>query len=60
MGHEFFGRSRDRPSRGGALLEHFWWGSVFLLAVPVMVLLLAIGPLVLPEFRDPEPRRIDG
>jgi DHA2 family multidrug resistance protein-like MFS transporter len=35
------------------LLEYFWWGSVFLLAVPVMVLLLAVGPSLLPEYRDP-------
>ena len=43
------------PLVGGLLLEHFWWGSVFLLAVPVMVLLLAVGPRLLPEFRDPSP-----
>jgi DHA2 family multidrug resistance protein-like MFS transporter len=36
------------------LLEFFWWGSVFLLGVPVMVLLLICGPLLLPEFRDEE------
>jgi MFS transporter, DHA2 family, multidrug resistance protein len=47
------------PVAGGALLEHFWWGAAFLLSVPVMVLLLAIGPVVLPEFRDPDPRRLD-
>jgi DHA2 family multidrug resistance protein-like MFS transporter len=41
------------PLLGGALLEYFWWGSVFLLAVPVMVLLLAVGPSLLPEYRDP-------
>jgi DHA2 family multidrug resistance protein-like MFS transporter len=41
------------PLVGGALLEHFWWGSVFLVGLPVMVLLLAIGPVVLPEYRDP-------
>ena len=40
------------PLVGGVLLEHFWWGSVFLVGVPVMALLLVIGPLVLPEFRD--------
>src|SRR5262249_17783667 len=40
------------PLLGGVMLEHFWWGSVFLLAVPVMVLLLAVGPRLLPEFRD--------
>src|SRR3712207_77169 len=37
------------PVLGGVLLERFWWGSVFLLAVPVMGLLLALGPRVLPE-----------
>ena len=42
------------PLLGGVLLEHFWWGSVFLLGVPVMVLLLVLGPMLLPEFRDPE------
>jgi MFS transporter, DHA2 family, multidrug resistance protein len=41
------------PLLGGALLEYFWWGSVFLLAVPVMALLLAVGPALLPEYRDP-------
>lgn len=40
------------PIVGGALLEHFWWGSVFLLGIPVMLLLLIAGPLVLPEHRD--------
>ena len=47
------------PPIGGVLLEYFPWGSVFLLAVPVMALLLVLGPLLLPEFRDPEPRRFD-
>ncbi|MGD9573445.1 MAG: MFS transporter [Thermoleophilia bacterium] len=47
------------PLVGGALLEFFWWGSVFLLGVPVMALLLALGPRVLPEFRDPRPGRFD-
>jgi DHA2 family multidrug resistance protein-like MFS transporter len=41
------------------LLEHFWWGSVFLPAVPVMGLLLAVGPRLLPEYRDPEAGRLD-
>ena len=44
------------PVLGGVLLEHFWWGSVFLLAVPVMALLLVLGPRLLPEYRDPERR----
>jgi DHA2 family multidrug resistance protein-like MFS transporter len=47
------------PIAGGVLLEHFWWGSVFLLAVPVMALLLAVGPRLLPEFRDPDAGRLD-
>ena len=47
------------PLLGGALLEFFWWGSVFLLAIPVMGLLLILGPLLLPEFRDPDAGRLD-
>ncbi|GAA3690322.1 MFS transporter [Nonomuraea antimicrobica] len=47
------------PLVAGAMLETFWWGSVFLLAVPVMVLLLVVGPLLLPEHRDPAPGRVD-
>jgi MFS transporter, DHA2 family, multidrug resistance protein len=47
------------PLLGGVLLEYFWWGSVFLLAVPVMVLLLVLGPVLLPEFRDPGAGRLD-
>jgi DHA2 family multidrug resistance protein-like MFS transporter len=47
------------PLVGGLLLESFHWGSVFLLAVPVMALLLAIGPRLLPEYKDPEPGRLD-
>lgn len=37
------------PILSGLLLEHFWWGSVFLLNIPVMVVLLVLGPLLLPE-----------
>ena len=47
------------PLIGGLLLEHFWWGSVFLVGVPVMVLLLVLGPALLPEFRDPDAGRLD-
>jgi DHA2 family multidrug resistance protein-like MFS transporter len=47
------------PLIGGILLAHFWWGSVFLVGVPVMVLLLALGPLLLPELRDREAGRLD-
>ena len=47
------------PVLGGVLLERFWWGSVFLLAVPVMGLLLVLGPRLLPEYRDPDAGRLD-
>ena len=47
------------PVLGGILLEHFWWGSVFLLALPVMGLLLVLGPVVLPEYKDPKAGRVD-
>jgi len=47
------------PVLGGLLLEWFWWGSVFLVAVPVMAALLALGPALLPEFRDPGAGRLD-
>ncbi|MFE0028274.1 MFS transporter [Amycolatopsis sp. NPDC059021] len=40
------------PLLGAVLLENFWWGSVFLLSVPVMVLLLVCGPILLPESRN--------
>ncbi len=47
------------PIVGGILLEHFAWGSVFLMAVPVLVPLLILVPLLVPESRDPNPGRID-
>ena len=47
------------PVVGGIMLEYFWWGSVFLIAVPVMVALLILGPFLLPEYRDPEAGRLD-
>jgi DHA2 family multidrug resistance protein-like MFS transporter len=47
------------PLVGGALLAHFWWGSVFLLSIPVMVLLLAAAPVLLPEYRNPASGRVD-
>src|SRR5688572_25000243 len=47
------------PLLGGLVLEFFWWGAVFLLAVPVMVVLLIVGPKLLPEYRDPQAGRID-
>ena len=47
------------PVIGGAMLQTFWWGSVFLLAVPVMALLLIVAPRLLPEYRDPSPGKLD-
>jgi DHA2 family multidrug resistance protein-like MFS transporter len=47
------------PPLGGFLLQYFWWGSVFLVSVPMMALLLALGPILLPEFRDPKAGRPD-
>src|SRR5262244_905760 len=47
------------PLLGGLLLQHIWWGAVFLLGVPVMVLLLVLGPMLLPEFRDPAAGPLD-
>jgi DHA2 family multidrug resistance protein-like MFS transporter len=47
------------PLVGGALLQVYPWGSVFLVAVPVMALLLLVGPALLPEYRDPNAGRLD-
>jgi DHA2 family multidrug resistance protein-like MFS transporter len=47
------------PIMGGALLDHFWWGSVFLINVPIMAVVLVAGLFVLPESRNPRPGRID-
>ncbi|WP_240744672.1 MFS transporter [Microbacterium sp. PF5] len=47
------------PIVGGALLEHFHWGSVFLINVPIMILVLVGGIFLLPESRDPNGGRID-
>jgi DHA2 family multidrug resistance protein-like MFS transporter len=47
------------PLVGGVLLEHYWWGSVFLINVPIVVVFLVAGALLLPESRDPRPGRFD-
>ncbi|BBG00331.1 MULTISPECIES: MFS transporter [Pseudonocardia] len=47
------------PLVGGALLEHFSWGAVFLINVPIMVLLIVFGAWLLPESRDPAPGPFD-
>ncbi|MFF7238672.1 MFS transporter [Streptomyces collinus] len=43
------------PIVGGFLLEHFWWGSVFLINLPVMAVLVLVGIRTLPESRNPHP-----
>lgn len=55
----FAGGAALGPIVGGLLLEHFWWGSVFLLAVPVLVPLVVLVPLLVPESSDPAPGPID-
>ncbi|MFE2212102.1 DHA2 family efflux MFS transporter permease subunit [Streptomyces canus] len=47
------------PITGGVLLDHFWWGSVFLINVPIVVLALGLMLWLVPDSRDPNPGRID-
>ncbi|MFB7718594.1 MFS transporter [Nocardia sp. NPDC056100] len=48
------------PILSGALLQYFWWGSVFLINIPAMVLLVGLAPVLLPEFRGAVSNRFDG
>jgi len=47
------------PIIGGALLQHFHWGSVFLVAVPILLPLLVLAPRLVPESKDPNPGPLD-
>ncbi|KOX34428.1 MFS transporter [Streptomyces sp. NRRL F-6491] len=47
------------PITGGLLLEHFWWGSIFLVNVPVVLLALVLMVRLVPDSRDPRPGRVD-
>jgi EmrB/QacA subfamily drug resistance transporter len=47
------------PITGGFLLEHFWWGSVFLINVPVVIVGIVLVTLIVPESKDPRPGRVD-
>jgi EmrB/QacA subfamily drug resistance transporter len=47
------------PVVGGLLLEHFWWGSVFLINVPIVLVGIAAIAAMVPDSRDPRPGRID-
>lgn len=55
----FAGGAGLGPIVGGAILEHFEWGAVFLINVPLMLILLVAGPMLLPESKDPRPGRFD-
>lgn len=55
----FAGGAALGPVLGGYLLEHLWWGSVFLVNVPIIVVFLAAATLLVPESRDPNPGRLD-
>ncbi|HZS60342.1 MAG TPA: MFS transporter [Gemmatimonadaceae bacterium] len=47
------------PVVGGVLISYFWWGAVFLTPIPIMALLLILGPRLLPEHRSDKPGRLD-
>ncbi|NUT73183.1 MFS transporter [Pseudarthrobacter sp. C4D7] len=55
----FSGGAALGPILGGWLVEHFWWGAVFLVAVPLMLPLLVLGPALIPESKDPAPGKVD-
>jgi DHA2 family multidrug resistance protein-like MFS transporter len=55
----FSGGAALGPIAGGWLVEHFWWGAVLLVAVPIILPLLLLGPVLIPESRDPSPGRVD-
>jgi DHA2 family integral membrane protein (MFS transporter) len=47
------------PITGGLLLAHFWWGSVFLVNVPIVIVAIALMLWLVPDSRDPRPGRVD-
>ena len=55
----FSGGAALGPIAGGWLVEHFWWGAILLVAVPIILPLLLLGPALIPESRDPKPGRVD-
>ncbi|HEY1155034.1 MAG TPA: MFS transporter, partial [Arthrobacter sp.] len=55
----FSGGAALGPIFGGWLVEQFWWGAVFLVAVPLMLPVLLFGPVFIPESRDPAPGSLD-
>ncbi|CRK83320.1 MFS transporter [Neobacillus massiliamazoniensis] len=55
----FMGGAAIGPLIGGVLLANYWWGSVFLLGVPAMIVLVLLGPVLLPEYRNTNAGRLD-
>ncbi len=55
----FAGGAAVGPVIGGILLHHFWWGSAFLINVPVLAALLILGPRLIPEYKAPSTARFD-
>ncbi|MEJ2885810.1 MFS transporter [Actinomycetospora aeridis] len=55
----FMGGTAIGPAVGGLLLDHFWWGSAFLLGAPVMAALLLVGPFTIPELRERQTATLD-
>jgi DHA2 family multidrug resistance protein-like MFS transporter len=47
------------PIFGGLLLSHFWWGAIFLMPAPLVLMLLLLAPLLLPECKDAEAKNLD-
>jgi EmrB/QacA subfamily drug resistance transporter len=47
------------PITGGLLIEHFWWGSVFLINLPIVLISMVLISLIVPESRDPKPSKLD-
>ncbi len=56
----FSGGAALGPIFGGWLVEHYWWGAILLVAVPIMLPILALGRVLIPESRDPRPGTVDG
>jgi len=47
------------PITGGFLLEHFWWGSIFIVNVPIVIVGLVLGYMLVPESKDPSHSALD-